>query len=290
MQLKMIPVPSSIARGKKIKKSLEEATLGETQAYVDFSDSFGLLEKIDENQVQIPQSLQDLENFKSFTSILSIDTALKLDIPFGAKDSKFSRRVFIQDTLMYKDITDGEQKVRYGVGVRWIVNTLKLDAKANISSLPFITASAEFGFVQATASFDVLGLKSAEIAKAIPTPTKLDIETYVEMAEALKTIKGLIYDAKTEVNPQLIAVLGRERDRMEDDYRDALATGWALNRIKDGKRLQDIIHDKEMQAPMFMDVVKSVYLDITGTTALHAKPEDDARTRAKKLLDGLVVK
>ena len=153
---------------------VEHLMKSETKA-VDISLSKELAFQIMDSADRYPQDIRDLTSENIFTSLLSIDAAAELKIPFGEASGKFSRRIFIMEYLKYVDIEEAGEQVRYGVGVRAVSNFKLLSGKAKISSLPFIAASAELGFVEATLRFDVLGLQSPKITNIIPSPSRLGV-------------------------------------------------------------------------------------------------------------------
>jgi len=234
-----------------------------------------------------PTGLRDLPNTDTFTSVMSVDLAAAVGIPlYGSVDAKFSRRIYIQEFLRFVDDESSTPKKRYAVGVRWVVNVKILNASVKISSLPFISASAQVGDVEASARFQIIGLNSAKINQAIPVPADLNVETYVVMQDAFKKIKDLVDDAGTIVTPQVVAIWTEVADHSPQAYETALATCWALSKIDENKSLQTAMDESPQNSFFFNDAMKSVYIDIAKTSDLLTKPSAEARTLAHDRLLG----
>ncbi len=205
--MEFIPLGSSDLDVDNVKKA------------VDFSLSANLFNSVVENSINVPKTLNELTSEDVFTSRLSVDAALELRLPIGGDiESKVSRRIFIQEYSKFKDIVEGTQKVRYGVGIRWIVNIKIIDSKASITQLPFIAASVQFGYAEASARFQVIGLSSAEITNLLPVPQALNIDSYGDMFKAFENIKKQIYSQNTIVTPEILSVLGEVKDQKNQNY------------------------------------------------------------------------
>ncbi len=237
-----------------------------------------------------PATLNDLTNEDTFVSLLSVEAAASLGIPFGSAESKTARRIVVQEYAKYRDIMEGTTAVRWGVGVRWIVNVKILNTEAKISSVPMVAASAQVGFVEATARFQVLGIASPEVTKAIPAPTDLNTETYVELKQALLKIKALIYEQATTIRPQVLAITADAPETSERSYEGALAVAWALTKISEGRTLLRAQTEYEKSSAFFREEVKSVYIDVASTSDANSKPSDEARAKARRILNDLSVR
>lgn len=239
----------------------------------------------------LPTTLADLPNANVFTSVFSVDVAAALGIPiFGSIDGKFSRRIYVQEYLRFKDDETTIPKKRYGIGIRWIVNVKILNTQAKINSLPFLSASAQVGNVEATALFQVIGIQSAKVTQAIPAPADLNVTTFVEMQQAFAKIIALVDAVDTRVTVQLLAIMAEVRDNSLLAYEAAIATGWALTKIDEGKSLAQAKNEWPNGTPSFDDAVKSVYIDITGNSDELNKPDNASRNKAHERLSGLRVR
>ena len=90
------------------------------------------------------------------------------------------------------EIIDGDEVLHCGIAIRWIVNIKKLNANANITSLPMVTASAQFNNLSASVRFEVIGISSSEITALLPTSVDLKADTYVDLQNAFEKIKSKI--------------------------------------------------------------------------------------------------
>jgi len=270
--------------------SSNEVSVEHLREHVDTSHSETLLEEIDMGRVPTPKSIEELPQQDFFTSTLSLDVAAALGIPFGATDAKFSRRIFIQEYLKYADIEQDDQKVRWGVAVRWIVNYKTLNIQAKTTSLALVAASAQVGWVQAEARFQVKGADSLEISSAIPAPVTLNVDTYHEMNQAFKEIKRLIWNDETIITPILVSVYVLPRETIQDDFEEPLAISWALTQIKKARTLEQALDRSKRDHPRFGEVVKSIYITVSGTSERNAPVSAEAKERAAEILGGLNLK
>jgi hypothetical protein len=134
------------------------ANLDQVKEVIDI-ESENLLRLVGNNQVQLPTQLNELDRETVDIIDLSVDTALALKIPFGSTDNKIARRVYIQEYKKYKEINQGNEILHCGIAIRWVVNIKKLNADANITSLPMVTASAQFNSLSALKSSVFLQVK-----------------------------------------------------------------------------------------------------------------------------------
>lgn len=238
-----------------------------------------------------PTKLSDLPNTDLFTSVLSIDAAAKLGVPiFGSAEGKLARRIVVQEFLRFVDDKSSTPVKRWGVGIRWIVNAKSLSAEAKVSSLSFLSASAQIGTVEATSKFQLVGIQSDAINAALPTRSNLDVEAYVEFQQAFDKIKNLITAPETQITPQVVGILAEVKPSTDETYEAALATGWGLSKIDEGRSLQQALDEFKSGSVFFEDTVRSVYLDVAKTTDPLQKPGAEVRARAHRLLNGLRVR
>lgn len=242
------------------------------------------------NQKPAPTTLNELESEDIFTSVLSVDIAMKLGIPLGTGSSSFARRVFIQEYAKYSDISEGEGKVRWGVAVRWINDIKILKAEANISSLPILSASAQLGYVEASSRFQVIGITSKIITDLLPASIELTVENYVKLKDAMEQIKKHIGDQDVIVSPKVLSVYSGLNISQDDQYVRAIATAWAVQRIAKGSTLRACLDTYPSASLTSHETIKDVYLDLTKTTDFDIPPDDAAKEKASKLLINIRIK
>jgi hypothetical protein len=250
--------------------------------------SENVIKLVENNQIQLPTSLQQLDREKIDIIDISVDAALALSISFGATDNKISRRVFIQEYKKYKEITSNDEVLHYGISIRWIVNIKKLNSSANISSLPMVTASAQFNNLSASVSFEVVGISSSLITPLMPTNVDLKSDTYVDLKNAFEEIKGKIWDTSTTITPSVLGIFGSVRSDDEKIFNDAVAITYALNNIKRGRNLNRALADVASKSDSVKEIVKSTYEEITKTSDLNVDPSDSAKNKAKQILNNLI--
>jgi hypothetical protein len=268
----------------------EGFTSTDAERFFDISKSARLLSKIDSGAISLPTGLQQLDSGEDVNSfVYTVDEAASLGFAFGSGDAKYSRKICIQNYVKFKDLTDGDQRVRYGVGIRWIANVKTISAQAKLNSIASISASAQMGYAEAIFSFSVIGLQSAEITKTLPgVVSELNPDTYAIYHRAFSRVKELIWENNIAVTPQLVSIVGSPKNKPDEEYQDALAVGWALSKISDNWTLEDAQEGYKHASDRFKSVVKSVYVSLVNEE-LDAKPDALARAQAEKLLGGLEV-
>jgi hypothetical protein len=250
-------------------------------------ESESLIRLVNLNEIELPKELSDLDRETVDIIDLSVDTALALRIPFGATDNKLSRRVYIQEYKKYKEITRESDSIHCGISIRWIVNIKKLNSSANISSLPMVTASAEFNNLSASVRFEVVGISSSTITSLLPTNVDLKADTYVDLKNAFEKIKGQIWETPTIITPSVLGVFGTIKSDEERLMTDAAAITYALKKIKEGRNLQKALNDISMKPEIIKEVVKSVYTEINKSSSLTADVTNAAKDKARKILNDI---
>ena len=244
-----------------LSNSLDYAKI---KSSVDLTESKILIDKVHSGKIELPKNLSELTDGEGSQFYkLSVDGALSLQIPFGSIENKASREICIQQYEKYKTISDGNQQIRVGIGIRWTVNVKKITAEAKVDSLSGIAASAEFGHVEASIRFEQMGLNSKKITSLIPTITKLDTDTYSLLNLAFEKIKELIHEKGTDVNPVILSVLGEvNKENTEQVYEESLARIWGLRSISKRWTLNESIEKVRGESDLFKNIVKDVYVDI----------------------------
>ncbi len=255
---------------------------------VDLKESKDLITKIYNNEIALPTSVSELTDGEVTQYYkLSVDAAAALKIPFGTTEGKSTREICIQQYEKYKIITDGRQKVKVGIGIRWTANVKRKSISAKVDSLAGIAASAEFGHVDATIRFEQMGMHSPEITALIPTITTLNTDSYAQLNTAFEGVKNLIYDEQTEIRPVIISVLGDVKQQKDEGiYEESLARVWGLKSIQRKWSLKESMDKVDGESELFQDILRNVYADITGVTELNEEPIPEKAAKAKRLLKG----
>lgn len=264
---------------------------GSTQGLINQSENYrslidiqdpSIFTDIENGKLATPTSLAELTNAKTETIKLSVDAALKLQIPVGNTDNKLSRTIFIQEFKQYKEIVKNQEIVHFGISIRWIINIQKLNTSANITSLPMIAASGQFNYVNASARFEVNGISSREITALIPAPKDLTTETYVEFNDAFMKIKEKIWDEKVTITPKILGIYANIVDKNDSLFEDSVTISYALKMIAKGKSLGNVLED--INEDTKRDMITSVYAEVTNTTELYGTISSSSKEEALKYI------
>jgi hypothetical protein len=251
------------------------------KSLIDIQDS-SIFTDIEDGKIEVPSLLTELTSAKTETIKLSVDAALKLQIPIGSTDNKLSRTIFIQEFKQYKEITKNQEIVHYGISIRWIINIQKLNSSANITSLPMIAASGQFNYVNASARFEVNGISSKEIIALIPAPKDLTTETYVEFNDAFMKIKDKIWDENVTIAPKALGIYANIADKNESLFYDSVTISYALKMIAKGKLLGNVLMN--ISEDTKKDLITSVYSEITNTIELYCPISTLSKEEALKYI------
>ncbi len=178
----------------------------EAQSSVDLAEWADLLLKIKDGSIAVPKQLNELSQEKVLVHRLEAKVALDLGIPLGTFKIDGSTSVFVQDYAKYREIAYGQTTVLIGVAIRYSVVFRVLNTSIQLQNLPTIAAAAQLGFIDAGAMFDVRGMSSRSISKAIPIVPSLDVEAYAAYSDALRTIKDLMWEPDTVIDPVPIVI------------------------------------------------------------------------------------
>lgn len=257
---------------------------------VDKTPSEPLVKKVESGALKKPILLTELSRTDNSTQVYSVDQAAKLGFSFGASDAKYSRRIYVKNFVMYKEIKEGEAKVWYGIGVRWLVNVKIIDANAKLTGVPFIAAAADSKTVEASSQFQVVGLNNPEISKiANSIPSDLNLESYGQVYAAFGKITDLISAKETKVTPEIVARVIEDKDE-EQGYANGIVTSWALSHIASGKTLLDAQSSFPEATLSEKELLKSVYVYYLHSDSQTTTPSAVAKAKAVEILKGLKLK
>lgn len=153
----------------------------------------------------IPQTANQLEELISHTYDLSFTRAGKLNIPVvGSVSGGYNRRVVIYEWTRFKALHDANGvEYRYGYVVRFCLTVSKWDAKTQIN-LPFLSAQAQLGNIQASWRMQIRGLVGPQIDAAVLPPQELKVETFVIAKQSLEAVITAINDPTTQFVPGVL--------------------------------------------------------------------------------------
>lgn len=230
-----------------------------------------------------PQTVDELEELQSTVYELTVTKAAKLGIPvLGDVGGGSSRRIIVMEWTRFKAIehTDG-LIYRYGYAIRFCLTVNRWDATMKLS-LPFLSAQAELGNLQAAWQMQVRGLVGPKIDAAALPPKQLSVETFVIATQSMSALIAAIQDPSTRF---IAGVLLAKSDPLGIDSRFRLAVleSYALSAISRGRVLTQAQGEAPVQ-PDELDIVRAVYDDLGASVT--DKPSEQVRTTAQRILGG----
>lgn len=234
----------------------------------------------------IPQTPAELGELTSSAYDLSVTRAGELNIPVvGSIGGGTSRRVVILEWTRFKRLPqpDGSE-LRYGFAIRFCLTVNKWNADLKIS-LPFLSAQAELGNIQAAWTMEVRGLVGAKIDATVLPPQPLSVETFVTARQSMEGIVGAISDPTTRFVPGILLSktnpLGRDAQ-----LRKSAVEAYALYCISRGRASARAESDLPMKSPDEGDLIRSVY-DLLEVPNGAEAPSQAARDAARLILSGI---
>jgi hypothetical protein len=202
------------------------------------------------------------DGWQVFDYSLSWESAVKLGIITGGLEGAGNKKIFIHDFMFYKsDFDQADNRIVWGAGIRLIIRARELNASAKFTSLPAIAASAEFSYSEASYNIQTVGLSGPKIGIAAPKVGSYNIESYVNLMNAVNDIQRAALDLTTVVKPQLIQLNVQDGSY----YIENIARTLALFRIASGTSCEDtkstLSTNHESRA---YDVITQVYNDMAG--------------------------
>lgn len=228
-----------------------------------------------------PTNLKDLTGgYRLFQYQLNLDAAIKLNLIAAGAKLDGAEKVFVHDFIFYKDGEDEHgQPIRWGSGVRLIIQARNLGGSANFSSLPAIAASAEFRFAETTVDLRTIGISGPKIVAAVPKAAAYDVATHVAYMKAVDAIVAAATDPVTVVTPEVVTVNPQDSDNSVD----AIVRAYAMREILLGKSCEDARKGLQRgHIPRAEQALIAAYRELAGRCDRRA-PSD--RVRHAILLD-----
>lgn len=235
------------------------------------------------NPADIPQSHDQLGELLSFTYDLTATAAGQLNIPVvGSVSGGSSRRVVIFEWTRYKTLVgDGGIECRYGYVIRFCLTVSKWDAQGKLN-LPFLSAQAELGNIQASWVMQVRGLIGPKLDAVILPPQDLKVETFIIAKQSLEAAIKAVGDPTTRFVPGI--VVGRvDPNSKEVFYKLSAVRAFALSSLKRGRAGADTQARLESSDPAAVDAITETYA-FCGVSTPAEKPNGEAREFAGRLL------
>lgn len=234
----------------------------------------------------IPQSLDDLGELISFTYDLTVSKALELNIPvIGSGSGGFDRRVVVLEWTRYKALFDEKQiEYRYGFVIRFCLTVNKWDAKAKIS-LPFLTAQAELGSIEASWMMQVRGIAGPKIDEVILPPQELKVDTFVIAKQSLEKAIKAVNDATTKFKPGIL-LTKIDPTSPEVAYWISAVKAYGLSSVRKGRTGASAQARLGSSDPAANDAITEVYNSL-GVNDPTQSPSSESRNRANQILNGI---
>ncbi len=97
--------------------------------------------------------------------------------------------------------------VDWHAGVTAILHIKSANSSADLSGVPGLAASVEFGYANVTYRIETSGVTGSKVRDALPSLSeigKFDVEGFAEVIRAVDKIKSLFGDPEVTVVPQLV--------------------------------------------------------------------------------------
>lgn len=237
---------------------------------------------------EIPQTPDKLGELISLTYDITVRRAGELDIPVvGMVSGGFNRRVVVYEWTRYKTLCGtGGIECRFGYVIRFCLTVSKWDAHAK-TSLPFLSAQAELGNIQASWLMQVRGLVGPRIDEVVLPPQELKVETFIIARQSLIAVIKAINDPTTKFVPGIL--LARINPvSQESKYWAAVVQAFAMDSVRRRRTRADAQTRLGAISSSDNDLITEVYA-FFGIEDPDEKPGSGAREHAASILRGLHV-
>jgi len=246
------------------------------------------LPKIVVDPQEIPQSRRELGELISYSYDLSVKKAAALNIPVvGTVSGGLNRRVIVLEWTRFKSLFDDARiEYRYGYVIRFCLTVNKWDMQSQLR-LPFLTAQAEIGNIQASWLMQIRGLTGPKIDAAVLPPQELKVETFVIAKQSLEKIITAANDADTIFIPGIL-LSKINPSTPENEYWLSAVRAFALFYIRSGKSRSFVIAKLGNNDPGVVDEIEEVYINLGIEDPIQI-PSANIREKAKSILHGIRV-
>lgn len=234
----------------------------------------------------IPQTPAELPNLLSFTYDLTVSRAGELGVPVaGNVSGGFNRRVIIYEWTRYKGLVgDDGAEYRFGYVIRFCLTVSKWDIQTKLS-LPFLSAQAELGNLQASWLMQVRGLNGSKIDAVVLPPQELKVETFVIARQSLNAVIEAISDPSTLFIPGTV-VAKIDPATPEAEIWSSAVRAYAAYSVSRGRTAMAAKSEVDSSDTAAMDVITETYQHF-GVTDDATSPPRAAREAARLVLRGI---
>ena len=233
-----------------------------------------------------PPALNELGQLRVSTYDLSTTQAGQLGIPIiGSGGAGASRRVVILEWARFKDMPQADgSNLRFGYAIRFCLTVNKWNANMKIS-LPFLSAQAELGAIEASWMLDVNGLAGPKINAAAIPPKQLNVETFVLAQQSIEKLIAAAEDPTTQFIAGTI-IARTEPGSPEVRLRRAAVQTFALSSILRGRQEAKALPALSTPTAEDMDALHDTYVEL-GIMGVGDIPVQQQRDRARAILNGI---
>lgn len=154
-------------------------------------------------------------------------------------------------------------------------------------SLPFLSAQAELGNVQASWLMQVRGLVGPKIDSVVLPPQELKVETFVLARQSMEAVISAISDPSTRFSPGILLARVDPSSAPVLYWRSAVVA-FSVDQVRRGRSRQQAIARLGPAEQTELDLVSEVY-EYFGLTDPSAQPKSGARDQAQAILRGIRV-
>lgn len=236
----------------------------------------------------IPQSIGELDAIVSTIYDLTATRAAELKIPIaGSVGGGTSRRIVIAEYSQTKLVTEPSGiELRYGYAIRFCLTVNKWDVDAKLS-LPFLSAQAQLGQIEAGWTMQVIGVNGPKIREAVLPPKPLSVETFVIAQQSLEKIIDAVNDPTTQFVPGVVVSIN-DPNAPAVALRRGVVQAFALYRLFKGNSINQAAAELGSTSGADRDWIADVYTRL-GIGAPNEAPSASARSAAQLHLGGLKV-
>ncbi len=208
---------------------------------------------------------------------------------FGDASTATKGAVVVYEAMM---LTDQEEtrnidgmlwSVRHGAGIR-----LEITVKEFKSAMKFdayaIALNASINNTQAEYELKLIGLDPDKLKDvSIPGIGEFNYESYEKLMVAVDKIRQYMVSDGARLSPSLSHVrLGRAPGSV--DQREAQSAVFGVQKLARGNALTDVL-DEAHERQLNLNVIRSVYWELTGSLDEQQSPDKEARRRAETWLE-----
>ena len=237
---------------------------------------------------EIPKTPAELGELVVHAYDLTVRRALELNIPVaGSVSGGYDRRVVVWEWMRYKVLAgEGGRECHYGYVIRFCVTVNKWDAQGKLS-LPFLSAQAQLGSIEASWMMQIRGLVGPLLDKKVLPPQELNVTTFVIAKQSLEAVIAAIGEPSTTFVPgTLIAVIDPTTPEVE--YWRAAVRAFGAENVRRGRTRAEAQGRLGSTDPIDHDLLAEVY-GFFGMMNPKDPPGTGARELAERILRGIRV-